>query len=145
MIRKLIVNILCCTGITLIVLGAVASLFGGRFLFISSVFQSLTTNIVICTGLSFTQKFESQYAVLEYTLDIGYTVMVVLVSGFIFNWYSSIPIWILIGMSVLVYVIGMCLNIFRLQKDVEEINKLLKQLNCKAASREKTHDTNFEH
>lgn len=134
--KKIAVNILCSTGITLIVLAAMAAIFGAKFLFISSVFQSLIANIIIHIGLLFTRKFESDYAILEYTLDIGYTTAIVLISGFVFNWYSSTPMWMLITMSAVIYLIGILLNTIRIRQDISEINELLKKRNSKSISRE---------
>lgn len=129
--KKIIVNILCSTGITLIVLAIIGTMFRVKFLFINSVFQSFIVNIIIHSGLLFTHKFESNYAVLEYTLDIGYTIAVVLVSGVVFNWYNSTPIWILIVMSVIIYLTGILLSAIQMQQDIEEINKLLIKRNYK--------------
>lgn len=125
--RKMTVNILCSTALTLLVLAAFGTMFGATVLFISGVFQSLIANIVIHVGLLITHKFESRYAVLEYTLDIVYTIAVVLMFGFVFNWYSSTPAWILVTMSVLLYLAGMLLSTIQMRQEISEINKLLKK------------------
>lgn len=125
--RKMTVNILCSTALTLLVLAAFGTMFGATVLFISGVFQSLIANIVIHVGLLITHKFESRYAVLEYTLDIAYTIAVVLMFGFVFNWYSSTPAWILVTMSVLLYLAGMLLSTIQMRQEISEINKLLKK------------------
>lgn len=134
--KKMTVHILCSTGITLIVLALIGTMFGAKFLFISSVFQSFIANIIIHIGLLFTHKFESTYAALEYALDIGYTTGVVLVSGVVFKWYSSTPMWVLITMSVIVYFVGIILSTLRMQQDIHEINTLLKRQNIKSSSKE---------
>lgn len=134
--KKITVNILCSTGITLIVLAVVGTMFGAKFLFINSVFQSFIANIIIHIGLLFTHKFESDYAILEYTFDIGYTILVVLVFGAIFNWYSSTPIWILIIMSITIYLAGILLSTIQIRQDIAEINELLKKRNYKFISKE---------
>lgn len=127
--KKMAVNILCSTALTLLVLAAFGTMFGATVLFISGVFQSLIANIVIHIGLLLTHKFESKYAVLEYTLDIVYTIAVVLIFGFVFNWYSSTPVWMLVTMSVLIYLAGMLLSTIQMRQDISEINKLLKKRN----------------
>lgn len=134
--KKITVNILCSTGITLIVLAVVGTMFGAKFLFINSVFQSFIANIIIHIGLLFTHKFESDYAILEYTFDIGYTILVILVFGAIFNWYSSTPIWILIIMSITIYLAGILLSTIQIRQDIAEINELLKKRNYKFISKE---------
>ena len=91
------------------------------------VFQILGANTLIIFGLKLTSIFESTYAILEYLLDTGYTILVLFVFGLIFDWYSSIPIWGLILMGILVYIIGILINIPRSRKDLNEINRLLKK------------------
>lgn len=127
--KKIAVNILCSTGITLIILGILGTICGAQYLLISSVFQSFIANIIIHAGLMFTHKFESNYAVLEIMLDIGYTIAVVIILGAVFGWYSSTPIWMLIIMAVLIYCIGILLSIVQMRQDIEEINELLRKRN----------------
>lgn len=91
------------------------------------VFQILGANTLIIFGLKLTSIFESTYAILECFLDTGYIILVLAVFGLIFDWYSSIPVWSLIIMGVLVYIIGILINIPRSRKDLNEINRLLKK------------------
>lgn len=127
--KKMAANILCSTGITLIVLAALGTMYGAHYLFIKSVFQSFFANIIIHAGLRLTHRFESGYAALEYMLDIGYTIAVVILCGAVFDWYTSTPVWLLIIMSVVIYLAAVSLSIFRMKKDIEEINELVKRRN----------------
>lgn len=135
--KKLTVNILCTTGITLVILASIATMCGGSCLFISSVFESVLANILVHVGLMFTHKFESRYAVLEITLDIVYTVAVVVISGGIFHWYSSTPIWMLTIMAVLIYGIAIGLSTVQMRREIEEINELLQKRNARLNSKER--------
>lgn len=135
--KKLAVNILCTTGITLVILATIATFCGGSYLFISSVFESFLANIIIHVGLVFAHKFESRYALLEFTLDIGYTVAVVIICGAIFHWYSSTPIWTLTIMAVLIYLIAVLLSTVQMRREVEEINQLLQKGNAKMTAKER--------
>ena len=127
--RKMTVNILCSTALTLLVLAAFGTMFGATVLFINGVFQSLIANIVVHIGLLLTHKFESRYAVLEYTLDIVYTIAVVLMFGVVFYWYTSTPASILVSKWVLIYITVMLVIIIQMRQDISEINKLLKKRN----------------
>lgn len=98
-----------------------------QFLLINSVFQSFIVNIVIHIGLLFTHKFESSYAILEFMLDIGYMEAVVIISGAVFNWYCSTPIWALAIMTILIYIVGIFLNMVQMRQEIEEINALLRK------------------
>ncbi|MGL5437980.1 MAG: hypothetical protein ACRDBO_21805 [Lachnospiraceae bacterium] len=130
--KKMIINIMASTGITLVVLAIIGTLFGAKFLFISSVFQSLGANIVIHLGFLLTRKFESKYTVLDITLDIGYTIIVLIVFGAVFDWFTNgTPIWVLVIMAVLIYLLGLLMSLFRMREDISTINKLLRMRNNK--------------
>ena len=125
--KKISVNILCSTAITLLILAVLGVSSGAQFLLINSVFQSFIVNIVIHIGLLFTHKFESSYAILEFMLDIGYTEAVVIIFGAVFSWYSSTPIWVLAIMTTIIYVVGVFLNMIQMRQEIEEINELLRK------------------
>lgn len=123
--KKIIVNIMTTTGITLIILALIAALHGAKFLFVNSVFQSFGANAVIHLGFILTNRYESKYPILESILDITYAAAVIIISGIIFNWYSSTPVWVVILMTVLIYIAGCLVNLFRIREDAKEINELL--------------------
>lgn len=125
--KKISVTILCSTAITLLILAILGAISGAQFLLINSVFQSFIVNIVIHIGLLFTHKFESSYALLEFMLDIGYMEVVVIIFGAIFNWYGSTPIWVLVIMTLIIYIVGVFLNMVQMRQEVEEINELLQK------------------
>lgn len=127
--KKISANILCSTAITLIILAILGVISGAKFLLINSVFQSFIVNIIIHIGLLFTHKFESSYIILEFMLDIGYMVVVVIIFGAIFNWYNSTPIWVLAIMTTIIYFAGILLNMVQVRQEVEEINELLQKRN----------------
>lgn len=127
--KKMIINVMATTGITLIILALIGTLYGAKFLFISGVFKSLGANIVMHLGLIITGKFESKYPILEAILDISYTIVVLIIFGAVFNWYRSTPIWILIIMAVIIYSFGCLMSIFRMREDVKAINELLQKRN----------------
>lgn len=123
--KKLAADILCSTGITLLLLACFATMYGAKFLFVSGVFQSFAANILVHSGLLLLHKIESKYVVLEIMLDIGYTIAVVLTCGTVFDWYSSTPIGVLVVMTILIYFCGVLLSVIRIRQDIKEINKLL--------------------
>jgi hypothetical protein len=130
--RKTISNIMSTTGITLIMLAIIGTFYGAKFIFINSVFQSLAANIVIHLGYFLTRKFESEYVILEAALDIGYTIIILIAFGFIFHWFTSTPIWMLVIMSIVIYTVGLFLSMFRIREEIDRINRLLKRRNAKS-------------
>jgi len=126
--NKLIVNCLATTGLTLITLAVIASLYQAKFLCVSSVYQCFIVNIIMHVGLILVRKFESNYFVIEFIIEIGYVLGLLIVSGFFFKWYSSTPLWVLILMGIVVYFLGCLLNIMKINDDMAFINKKLEFL-----------------
>lgn len=130
--KKLITNIMSTTGITLVVLSIIGTLSGARFLFISSVFQSLGANLVIHLGFLLTRRFESKYAALEIALDVSCIIGVLIMFGAAFDWFSNgTPIWILVIMAVVIYLLWFFLSLFRMREDIASINESLQKRNQK--------------
>jgi hypothetical protein len=129
MMRKMILNITSTMGITLVMLALIGTFSGATLICIDSIYQAFAANIVIHTGYLLTRRFESEYVILEASLDIGYTIIVLISFGFIFHWFSSIPIWMLMIMSVTIYIAGLLLSMFRTREEIDTINKLLQKRN----------------
>lgn len=126
--KKTITNILSTTSMSIILLAIIGIFSGAHFLPVNGFFQILAANTVIHVGYLLTQKFESEYAVLEATVDIVYTIIVLIFFGILFDW---LPIWILIIMAVVIYVVGLLLDLFRMHDDINTINRLLQKRNNK--------------
>ena len=126
-IKKIIAYIMFVTGAALVILAAFSALFDVEIHFVPTVFEVFAANILIILGLFLRWRFEIRYIFLEYLIDITYTIAVLVVSGFIFNWYSAVPVWLLIAMAVLIYVLAMTVFIIRFKKDTNEMNELLQK------------------
>ena len=126
-IKKIIAYIMFVTGAALVILAAFSALFDVEIHFVPTVFEIFAANILIILGLFLLRKFEIRYIFLEYLIDITYTIAVLVVSGFIFNWYSAVPVWLLIVMAVVIYILAMTVFIIRFKKDTNEMNELLQK------------------
>jgi len=126
-IKRTIMYILVTTGAALMLLAIFALIIGGESIYVHTLFEVFTANIVIHLGLILTKKFESSYAVLENLLDISYLIIVLVAFGLIFNWFSSVPVWYLVIMAVAIYAFSAFINIARIRKDADELNKLLQK------------------
>jgi len=126
--KKLILNILATTAAVEILLVITGAFIQGGISngFIQAVIfiQLLAVNTVIHLGMLLTRKFENRYAILEYLLDMGYILIVLLVFGSVFQWYPESP-WLLAVIAVAVYAFGIFTNMVRVRKDINDINKLL--------------------
>ena len=126
-IKRTIINIMVTTGSALILLAFFAVIIHGKAIRVHTHFEIFGASIVINLGLILTKKFESSYAVLEYLLDISYIFTVLVAFGLIFDWFSTIPIWYLVIMVVVIYAFGSFINILRTKKDADELNELLQK------------------
>jgi hypothetical protein len=119
------------TGLTLIILALIASLYQAKFLFVSSVYQSFIVNILIHFGLILVQKFESKYFIIEFIFEIGFILGLLVAFGFLFKWYSSTPLWVVILMGIVIYLLGCLVNIIKIKDDISYINKQLELTNAR--------------
>jgi len=121
--------------------GAVLSLLAFFYMFNENKFISAVTileiigaNLVITIGLFLTNKIEFRFAIFEYMLDIAFMMLVICISGILFNWYSRVSVWVPIIIVILIYILFNLLDIVRVHKDIIEINKLLQKLKEKDAN-----------
>ena len=125
-IKKVINDIMFVTGAALVILTVFSLLLDVEIGFVPTVFQIFAANIVIILGLFLRGKFEIRIIILEYLVDISWIIAVLIVCGLIFNWYSAIPLWILVVMAVVIYILGMIFTVSKIKRDAEELNKLLR-------------------
>jgi len=125
--KRTIENIMTTTGSVLILLAIFTVIFGGTYIYARTFFEILGANTVIHLGLLLTRKFESRYVIFEFLLDITYTIAVLVVFGLIFDWYSSVPVWVLVIMAVVIYMFGFLIETVRTHKDAKEMDELLQK------------------
>ena len=127
--KKFIVNVFATTGISLILLSAIALLYNAEYLYIPTVIQTLGANLMIHLGLLLLHKSELKYPILEMALDILIVTVTLICFGAIFGWFASTPIWILVIMSIIMYLISLCLNLMSMKREAQEINALIQKRN----------------
>jgi len=125
-IKNIITYVMFVTGAALVILTVFSLLFNVEITFVPTVFEIFAANIVIILGLFLRWKFEIRSIILEYLVDISYTIVVLVVFGLIFDWYSAVPVWLLVVMAVVIYLFAMIITVTKIKKDAEELNKLLR-------------------
>lgn len=115
------------TGAALMLLAVFARITGNEqtAVTVHTFFEIFGANIAINFGLILIFKFESKYAIFENLLDISYTIFVLVIFGIIFDWYSSIPLWYLIVMAIVIYLFGFITKLVRCNADAKEMNELI--------------------
>jgi hypothetical protein len=127
-IKRAILYIFTSTGAVLFLLAIFVMFKENKTISADTILEIIGANTVITIGLFFTYKIELRYPVLEFLLDIGFMIAVIVLSGTLFKWYSYIPVWVPVIMVVIVYILFYLLDIIRVRKDIKEINKLLQKL-----------------
>ena len=133
--KKILLNIMATTGISLVALAMIATLYDGTLICIDTVFQVLGLNVVIYIGLYFMEYIEYRYAILETGLELLYVIVLVLISGFIWGWYDNLPAVVLIFMSIGIFAVCVCLDMISLLGEVKMINVLIEETEAKVLSR----------
>ena len=123
--KKMILNIMATTGISLVALALIATLYDGTLICIDTVFQMLGLNIVIYIGLYFMDYIEYRYALLETGLKLIYIILLVLISGFVWDWYNNLSGAVLILMTIGIFAVCVCLDTISLLSEVKTINGLI--------------------
>jgi hypothetical protein len=125
-IKKIINDIMFVTGAALVILAVFSLLFNVEIPFVPYIFEIFAANIVIILGLYLRGKFEIPNLIFEHFIDISYIIAVLVIFGLIFDWYSAVPVWLLVVMAVLIYIFAMISTVTKIKKDAEELNKLLR-------------------
>lgn len=123
--KKMILNIMATTGITLVVLAIVGLCYDATVIFISAVFQALVLNIAIYAGIYLLNRFEYRYPILETGLKLTYVLALVLTSGWIFGWYNNMSGLVLVLMTIAIFGVCVCLDTMSLIDEVKAINGLI--------------------
>lgn len=126
--KKGVIHIFATTGISLVLLAIIATLYSAQFLCVKTVFQVFLANVVAHLIFLLMYKIEIKYFAVEVAVEIVLTVALSLLFGAIFNWYISTPLFVLVLMSIAIYMISIILNILHMKREADEINKLIQNI-----------------
>ena len=132
--KKFVVGVLFTTGAALVIAALFFLYFDINSIPVLVVFQIFGANIVISLGITLLSKIEIRNVILEYLFDVSYIIVVLVIFGKIFNWYSIVPYWVLIIMAIVVYLFVGITSLVKIRKDTQVINKLLKDKKKNTAS-----------
>lgn len=125
MMKRAVLNVFAMTGITLVVLSAVALCYNASFLCLETVFQALGLNVVIYIGITLLNTIEFRFYLLETGLKLVYSIALVLITGKIFGWYSSLSAPVLGCMAFVILILCGYLDMLSLKNEIKEINDLI--------------------
>lgn len=125
--KRNIVNIFATTGISILLLSIVALFYKAEYLYLKTVFQVLGVNIIVHLGLVLIQKLPIKYALLKNVLDVILITGTLLVFGVLFDWFTSTPVWVLVIMGIVMYMLSLFLDVLQMKKEAQEINELIRK------------------
>lgn len=125
--KRNIVNIFATTGISILLLSIVALFYKAEYLYLKTVFQVLGVNIIVHLGLVLIQKIPIKYALLKTVLDVILITGTLLVFGVLFDWFTSTPVWVLVIMGIVMYMLSLFLDLLQMKKEAQEINELIRK------------------
>lgn len=126
--KKWLINVFATTGISLILLSIVAALYKAEFICVETVFQVFGVNLIAHLILMLMSKTEIKHFAIKAAIEIFLIVALSMLFGAVFNWYTSTPLFVLIPMSIAIYVISIVLNILHMKRQADEINRLIQSI-----------------
>lgn len=125
--KRNIVNVFATTGISILLLSIVALFYKAEYLYLKTVFQVLGVNIIVHLGLVLIQKLPIKYALLKTVLDVILITGTLLAFGALFDWFTSTPVWVLVIMGIVMYMLSLFLDLLQMKKEAQEINELIRK------------------
>lgn len=86
-----------------------------------------------------TNKFTSNYPILEYLLEFGMVSSIVFIFGRLFGWYTVNEMWFIFVIIIIAYTIAYVLDLTKTSRDVAYINEQIKKIRMNQRS---THHDN---
>ena len=120
-------RILFTTCAAIILLAVYLSIAGEELLLINTIFHILIVNIIINIGIYFRSKIEIRKFLLEFFIDVGFIIIVLLIFGYFFNWYPAVPVWYIAVMAAVIYLTAAVTTVVKINKNTKEINELLEK------------------
>lgn len=110
-------------GLVSVSITVIPALISGNWEFASTFVQIMFALLVICLLQLFTDKISIRTPILKYLIDLGMTLSVVSFFGWIFKWFEPGYVWMMFVMVIPSYIVGAFLDLVKVKKDVDFINK----------------------
>lgn len=125
--KKFVINVLATTGLSLVLLSVIALFYQAEYLCLQTVFQVFGANAVLHFGFLLLRKLEMKRFLVETFSAIAMSIILLILCGFLFDWFSSTPVWILIPMGFVIYIVSAVLDLISMRQDAREINLLIRK------------------
>jgi len=126
--KKNIIDTFFTTGISIIGLTLYFAVTQRSTVLVHTILELFGANILINAGFYIRDRFGFINVVIEHIIGITYVLVILVLFGIIFKWFSAIPVWLLIVSGIIMYIISYMLMISRIKNDTNEINEILQKL-----------------
>lgn len=125
--KKFVINVLATTGLSLVLLSVIALFYQAEYLCLQTVFQVFGANAVLHFGFLLLRKLEMKRLLVETFSAIAMSIILLIVCGLLFDWFSSTPAWVLIPMGFVIFIVSAVLDLISMRQDAREINMLIRK------------------
>lgn len=125
--KKFVINVLATTGLSLVLLSVIALFYQAEYLCLQTIFQVFGANAVLHFGFLLLRKLEMKQLLVEIFSGIAMIIILLIVCGLLFDWFSSTPAWVLIPMGFVIYIVSAVLDLISMRQDAREINMLIRK------------------
>ena len=125
--KKFMINAFATTGISLIMLSFVALAFHAKCIYLETVFQIFVVNVLSHLLIILIRKMDFRSNCLEMTLELISLESEILIFGWLFHWFTSVSVAILVIMGGMIYVISLFFNLLQMKQAAKEINSLIQK------------------
>lgn len=125
--KKFMINAFATTGISLIMLSFVALAFHAKCIYLETVFQVFVVNVLSHLLIMLIRKMDFRNNCLEMTLELILLESELLIFDWLFQWFTSVSVGILVIMGIMIYVISLFLNLLQMKHAAKEINSLIQR------------------
>lgn len=127
-LRKLAINILATTALSVLLMCIVGLIQGYKLLGVIIPLEILLVNSLMHIGFFVLDKIHFKYTIIKYAIMLVYVVGLIIGFGFLFNWFDVIAIWVISIVGVLVVIIAIAIDALKLKYDADEINERLNKI-----------------
>lgn len=123
MIKEWFKNVLATTAITLIIVTLVGVATGDDSIKTAVILPCVAANALIHLGIYGIRRLACEYLLAELLMELGFVIGIMLLTGSLAGWFARTSPWATVGITVAVFFVACLVDIVRLNKEVEQINR----------------------
>lgn len=127
-IKKVIVNVLATTALSILLICLVAIIKGFTLMEIAAPFEIFLVNLLAHIGFILFDKIDMKYKIINYSVMLIYLIGIIVGFGYLFKWFVINEIWVVCVVGVAVFIIALVIDIIKINREANQINSSLREL-----------------